>query len=349
MGKNEKKLHPVLQKLGLSALTVLIVVAIVFATYSFTLNKEDSKYINQLYKYKLEVDKSNDMVAEAVKNIDGIDVKSVTEIKAIEAKLSSASTELQSVENELSQLKPPSKYGTQYANYSNGIYLNKRIFMQANLILKNTKSASLKSAVNALSDYINKASAAYESSKLKKAYINLPAGVIDMSDKVNTYSFNVYKDYENKTQSLEQYTAYFKSMDDVLANFNTSKEDLNSYISFIKSNTLTMDDVYAKIEGKISDVTQIQTQYTSLSVPPKMGNRHNQLDDILKSYLYYCQDFKAALTKFEEAGTDLSALNDVNSTFNDLSTNYKTITTSFTNYWNAYNSDKDRYTDIKNL
>jgi hypothetical protein len=349
MRNNERKSHPVLQKLGLSALTVLIVVAVVFATYNFTLNKEDSKYINDLYNFKLEVDKSNSNVAEAIKSIDSLDVNSVNEINAIESKISSASSDLQGVVNKLALLKPPSKYEVQYNGYKNGVYLNRRIFMQANLILKNTKSSELKSAINSLTEYITQTSTAYEASKLKKAYIKLPIEIIQMSDKVNTYAFNVYKDYENKTQSLEQYTSYFKSMDSVLANFNTSKEDLNSYINFIKSNTLTMDDVYARVEGKMADITQIQATYTALSVPPKMGDRHKQLDDILKSYFYYCQDFKTALNKFEEAGTDITAQNDVTSTFNDLSNDFKTITTNFTNYWNAYNNDKDRYSDIKNL
>jgi hypothetical protein len=349
MSNKEEKKHSVLQKLGLSILTIVIVAAIVFTTYYFTLNKEDSSYINELYKYKVEVDKSNAQVAEAIKNIDSLDLKSTAEINTIKSEISNESSALQDIQKEIEKLDPPSKYKVQYDTFANGIYLNRRIFMQTNLILKNTKSTSLKSAINALTDYISKTSAAYESSKLKKAYIKLPDGIIGMADKVNTYAFNIYNDYETKTQSLEQYNSYFKTMDDILTTFNSTKEDLNSYVNFIKSNTLTTDDVYAKIESKLSDITQLQTSYTSLAVPPKMGDRHNQFDAIINAYFNYCQDFKTALNQFEEAGNDTNAQSDVNSTFNDLSTKYKNISKSFTDYWNAYSNDKEKYSDINNL
>lgn len=349
MGTKTKKKHPVMQKLGLSILTVLIVTAIVFTTYYFTLNKEDSKYINQLYKYKVEVDKSNNSVADAVKNIDNIDVKNSSEIDGIKSTISNAVSDLENVLQDLQQLRPPAKYKLQYDNFTNGIFFNKRIFMQANLIIKNPRSNKLKSATNDLSSYISNASKAYDLSKLKKASITLPNGIVNLSDNVNNYAFNIYNDYEARNQSLEQYTAYFKSMDDVITMFNNSKEDLGINLNLIKTNTLSMDDVYTKIEGDLTELNQIQTSYNALSVPPKMGSRHKQFNDIIQSYIYYCQDFKTALNKYEEAGSDTNSQNDVNLAFSDLAAKYKLICTNLSNYQIGYNNDKAKYSDINNL
>lgn len=349
VGTKNKKPNPLLIKIGLSVLTVFIVVAIVFTTYYFTLNKEDSSYINQLYKYKQIVDKSNDSVADAIKNIDTIDLKNTSEIDDIKKVVSSASSDLYDAYQNLESLRAPAKYNGQFASYKNGIHLNWKIFQQAKLILKNPKSNKLHNAINDLSGYIVDTSKAYEESKLRKAYIKLPAGILSMSEKINTYAFNVYKDYEEKSQSLEEYTNYFRSMDQILTDFNTAKIDLNPNLSLIKANSISTDDVYAKIESILTEVENIQTSYTSLSVPPKMGDRHRQLDDMLKFYINYCTDFKAALNKYEEVSTDPSSQADVNSLFNDLETKYKNLTKQFNDYQNGYSNDKIKYSDVNNL
>lgn len=349
MDNKAKKINPLIQKIGLSVLTVLLVAGIVFITYSFTLNKEDSSYINELYKYKIEVDKSNDLVANAVANIDSINIKNLSEVSSIEDKISSASSNLKKVLDEISTLRPQEKYQNQYNSFVNGIALNRKIFIQTNLILKNPRSSNLKSAINDLSTYIVDTSSAYESSKLKRAYIKLPSGILGMTDKINTYAFNVFKDYETRSQTMEQYTSYFSSMDSILSSFNNAKIDLYGNISLINSNTISIDDVYAKIEEKANEISGIQNAYNSLNVPPKMGDIHRQLDDILKAYSYYCQDFKYALNKYEEAQSDQSLMPDVTSTLNDLENKYKTISQNFTNYYNGYNNNKAKYSNINNI
>lgn len=349
MKKAVKKTNPLLLKFGLSILTIIIVAGIVFSTYYFTLNKEDSKYINVLYKYKIEVDKSNASTTDAIKNIDNLASKDDSEIKNIEETFSTAESNLKNILQDIQQVRAPAKYKLQYDNYTNGILSNKEIFHQANLILKNTKSSTLKNALNSLSGYVSDTTKFYEESKLKKATIKLPSEILAMSDTIGTYAFNAYKDFENKTQNLEAYTAYFKAMDDVLKNFDTAKIDLYTNMSLIKSNTLSLDDVYAIIESKISENEDIQTAYSNLTVPPKMGARHKQMDDIIKSYYYYCQDFKIALNKYEESLNDSTLTSGVTASFNDLNTTYKNLSKRFTSYWSSYTDDKLKYSDINNL
>lgn len=355
MGKKSTKSNTALQKFGLSILTVFIVGAIVFSTYYFTLintlNKEDSKYIDELYKFKVEVDKSNDLVATAVNGIDNLDIKNKTEITSIKDTIASASTNLKHVTEKIDLLRPPAKYEDQYAAFARGIYLNRLIFSQSNLIIKNTKSSPQmrESAIKSLSVNILETSKNYEASKLKKASIKLPQGILQMSDKVGSYALNVYNDYENKVQNLEQYTSYFKTMNDLVARLNASKEDLNIYLNFIKANTLGMEDVYVKIESKLSDLTDIETDYTALAVPPKMGTRHSQFDEILKSYMNYCTDYKEVLTSYEAAGSDPAAQSTVTAAFDDLLAKYNVISKNCTNYSISLNNDKDIYSNTDNL
>ena len=344
-----KNSHPVLQKFLLSILTVILVGTIVFTTYYFTMNKENSSFIDSIYKYKVEVDKSNAIVVEVIKGIDNIDIKSTSTINKIIGQIKIASTILQNTYDEIQKIKPPAKYKAQFSDYVSGIYSNRKIYMQTNLILKNPTSKDLDNAINALYKYVSDASKGYENSKLGKAYIALPAQIVDMPEKINQYAFKSFNDYENRSRSLEEYQSYFKAMDDVLASFNTSKIDLSSNLEPIKNNTISLDDVYIKIENKLSDMSQIQNAYNSLTIPAKMVRRHELFDGILKSYTYYCQDFKLALTKLEEAGNDPTAQAGVNSTFDDLKTKYQIISSNYTDYVNSYYGDKNKYSDINNL
>jgi hypothetical protein len=347
--KRVKIAHPVLQKLLLSILTVILVGIIVFTTYYFTMNKENTSFVDSIYKYKVEVDKSNAIVVDAIKDIDNIDIKNTASINKIRAQILKASSTLQTTYDEIQKIKPPSKYEIQFSNYVNGIYSNRKIFMQTYLILKNTTSKDLDNAINALYKYVSDASKGYENSKLGKAYIALPSQIVAMPEKINQYAFKSFNDYQNRSRSLEEYQSYFKAMDDVLANFNSTKIDLAVNLEPIKQNTVSLDDVYIKIENKLSDMAQIQNVYSSLTLPAKMANKHQELDNILKAYTYYCQDFKQALTKFEEAGSDATAQADVTATFDDLKTKYDTLSRDFTDYVNAYNGDKMKYSDINNL
>lgn len=341
--------HPMWQKLGLSLLTVLLVALIVFTTYYFTLNKEDSKYINSLYKFKVVVDKCNSDVVDIVKNIDNIDIKDTKKIANIKSQISDVMTNLQNVLQDIHNLKPPSKYSIQYNNYVNGIYTNRKIFMQVNLILKNTTSNNIDNALNDLYSYVTETSKFYELSKLKKAYISLPSGIIGMPEKVHQYAFKSFNDYENRSQNFQQYTAYFKSMDVILLNFNNTKIDLGNYIGLINNAQMSYDDVYVKIEDKLSELASIENSYNLLSPPSKMGSRHSQLNDIIKLYTNYCQGFKDALTKYEEVSTGASIQAGSAFTLNELKIEYKTISKRFIDYRNAYNGDKTKYSDINNL
>lgn len=349
MEKGNKKKHPAMQKLGLSLLTVAIVGIIVFTTYYFTLNKEDSKYINKLYSFKIDVDKSNDAVVDAIKNIDIVDIKDTKSIDQIKSQVSASSETLKNVLQDIQKLNPPAKYKTQFENYVNGIYSNRKILIQTNLILKNTKSNDISNAIDALYRYVSDASKYYEESKLKKAYISLPTGIIGMPDKVKQYAVKSYNDYENRTRNLEVYQSYFKSMDDILTNFNNSKVDFSSYLDMIKNNQISFSDVYVKIEEKLSDLTSIESSYNSLSSPPKLGDRYNQFSDLLERYGNYCLGFKDALTKYEESQNNSSSPGDTSSNFSDLSAEYKSISQAFIDYLSQYNGDKTKYSNANNL
>lgn len=343
-----KRKNTLLIKLGLALLTIILVAAIIFIAYYFTKNKEDNRYINQLYNYKEQVDKSNAQVGSAVDGLKNINVKDSAALDSIRKIISGEITNLENVLLDISSVKPIIKYRSEYDNLINGIHSNKDIFTQANLILKNTKSTRIKSAVGDLSGFITTTTRYYEASKLKKAYIILPDSIKALPDKINSFAMDSYRYYQNRSHNNELYTSYFSSMDKVINAFNNDKIDLGINIDQINAGTLSIDDVYIKIENKLSEISEVQSTYDALSPPPKMGDRHKAFDDLIKTYSYYCQDFKTALSSYEEALTNTSELGSAKSAFDDLKSKYTTLSIDFTNYYNGYIDDKAKYSDINN-
>lgn len=349
MIKAKKKKHPLLIKLGLALLTIFVVGSVIFLAYYFTKNKEDTKYIDQLYSYKENVDKSNVAVSNLAAGLTSVSVKDSVTLEIYKKKISTEITNLENVLQDIETLKPMAKYRTQYDNFVNGIRSNKDIFNQALQILKNTKSTRIKAAVKELSGFVSTTTQFYEAGKLKKAYIKLPTGILELPGKINDFAMGSYKFYQNRIHNMELYTAYFNSMDKLITDFSATKTDLGINIDQINAGSLSIDDVYLKIEDKLAEVSSLQTNYDAMSPPPKMGDRHKAFDDILKSYSYYCQDFKTALSSYEEALNNPDALSAAKQAFEDLKTKYSTLSKNFTDYWNAYNGDKVKYSDVNNL
>jgi hypothetical protein len=355
VANNKKRVQPVLLKIGLSFLTILLVGAIVFTTYYFTINKADSGYINTLYEFKVDVDKCNDTVAKATNSIDNLNINKTSELKDIRSIISDASFNLNNILQDVQKVTAPSKYKTQFESLVNGISTNKKIFTQTILILRNTHSNNISKGINDLNTYVSNTSKYYEIAKLKKAYIKLPDGILSMSEKISKYAFKSFDDYENKTHELEDYLAYFKLMDNVVSNFNNTKINLGVNYNQIKSEEISIDDVYVKIEGKLSELAQIQSNYEAISIPSnvKIKDRHIQFNDIIKRYTYYCQDFKIAINRYEETSTDADADADAEAeaafAFDDLEIKYKTLSKTFTDYISSYNADKSKFSNINNL
>jgi hypothetical protein len=263
--------------------------------------------------------------------------------------MSKAEAQIQAAIVKLKKITPPSKYTKQYNTYINGITLNKKIYTQAYLILKNTKSKDLENAINALYKYVSDSTAAYDAAKLGRSYIELPSDILTLPDKLHQFAFKSYNDYEAKNRLLEQYNAYFDSMDKMVKNYRDIQADMGSYVNSINNNTTTIANVYLEVEKKLNSLTDLQNSYLALTIPPKAVSIHQSFGDILKRYIAYCQDYKTTLTKLEEAGQDQMLIQEATFVFDELEIRYKEIAKAFTDFNEKYNGDKSMYSDSENL
>jgi hypothetical protein len=227
--------------------------------------------------------------------------------------------------------------------------LNKKIFTQTNLILKNTKSKDLQKAVDALDKNIGDTSVAYENSKLETVYIKLPSEILTLWDKVGNFALVSYSNYEAKATLLEQYTEYYNTMDSIIEEFINEKQDLNTYIDAIRDSKASISDVYVEIDRKMDQLNSIKSSYTKLSVPAKTAKQHGSFNEILNSYSIYCEQFKPVLTELEEAGSNPDALMEVNMDLEQLYVRLQEINVSYNEYKDLYDKDKDTYMNIDNL
>lgn len=344
--KKNKNKNKSTQKILIALSTVLLIAGVFAITFYFTSGSAKSKYTDILYKQILVIDKANKDVADATMDLDKLekDDKGINEIKkAIDSSIKS----IKDAYEELKKINPPSKYKTQYDDFLKGIESNKKIFEQTNLILKNPKSKDLNKAIEDLNNYIASAKKSYDTSKLGKAYIKLPSEIFSLPGRVGDYASLIYNDYEHKNALLQQYTEYFDSMDSILFTFEGEKNDLNNLIIMIKNNQTDFSSANISIENKLSKLSNAKNKYDNLTIPPKI-KKHKDLNKIMDSYMYYCQDFKSALRQLEEASSE-EELKEVNMVFDELLIRYNEITKSYQNYKNSYDKDKEFYTDINNL
>lgn len=337
------------QKILISVSTLLLLGIIFFVSYHFTSGNTKSNYIDALYEEKIKVDGANNTVAEAVKNIDKLDISNKDELQSIISAVGKGESAIQSSINSLSKISPPATYKEHYSAFIEALSLNKKILTQTNLILKNTKSKDLQKAIDNLDEYIGNTTKAYENSKLDKIYIKLPSEIVTLWNKVETYAMTSYSVYETKARLLDQYTEYYNSMDSIIEEFVNEKQDLNTYIDAIRANQTSIGDVYVEIDKKIGKLTDLKNSYSKLSVPAKTARQHGKFKDIIEGYISYCEQFKPLLTELEEAGSNPDALMEVSMSMDALSTSLQIINVSYNEYHELYTSDKDLYMNIDNL
>lgn len=346
---NASKTSKTNQKILISISTLLLLGIIFFVSYHFTTGNTKSNYKDSLYTQKLEVDKINKTVAEAVKDIDKLDISNTEELKGIISIISKGEASMQSSINAISKITAPANYSSQYSSFLEALTLNKKIFTQTNLILKNTKSKDLQKALDALDKYTGEAVAAYENSKLDKIYIKLPNEILTLWDKVGNFALASYSNYESKSRLLEQYTEYYHSMDSIIESFINEKIDLRTYIDAIKNGQTSIGDVYVEIDKKMNQINKIKNDYSKLSVPSKTAKQHGQFSEILNSYSTYCEQFKLVLTELEEAGSNTDALMEVSISLDELDIRLAEINSNYKDYKELYDKDKDIYMNINNL
>lgn len=353
MGKESKpkaqKLSKTSQKILISISTLLLLSIIFFVSYHFTSGKTKSSYIDSLYAQKLKIDEINKTAANAVKNIDKLDISKKEELQSIISAISKAESSIQGCINSLGKISPPGSYKEHYSSFLEALSLNKKIYTQTNLILKNTKSKDLQKAIDALDKNIGDTEAAYENSKLNKVYIKLPGEILTLWDKVGGYAMASYSNYEAKERLVEQYTEYYNSMDTIIEDFNNEKQDLNTYIEAIRSNQTSISDVYLAIDKKLSQLNRIKNSYTKLSVPSKTAAQHGRFNDIINGYSTYCEEFKSVITQLEEAGSNTDAIMEVNISLDELYVKLQEINVSYNEYKDLYDKDKNIYINIDNL
>lgn len=335
-----------------TGLKVIIVAGIcllsVYIAYSFTINKEDNAYINSLYKYKQKVDDVNKTVVNTLNNIDSLDTNDEKSINDIKQKLSASLSDIQNILTDVNKIKAPVRYENQFDLYVKGIESNKNFINQIILILNNSKSNDVVNAVETANKYIDESKKYYEASKLKKVYIEIPAGIYSIPDKISKYAFKVLSEYQSKSLLLEQYTSYFDNMDNLLNEFKGVKTSLNSNYLNLVNNETSFDKVYIAIEKKLIEINGMQDMYNNISVPASLASNHKMFNNILNSYTNYCMDFKNTVTKFEESSSQDNS-SEIKKLFESLEKNYDSTDKSFNDYINNYNGNKAFYTDITNL
>lgn len=337
------------QKIIISISTLLLLGIIFFVSYHFTSGNTKTGYIDSLYSQKLEVDKINNSAAEAVRDIDKLDTTNNEELQRIISVISKSEASMQGCINSLGEITAPASYSSSYSSFMEGLTLNKKIFTQTNLILKNTKSKDLQKAIDALDEYIEKTKISYDNAKLDKVYVKLPSEILTLWDKVGTYALAAYSDYESKSRLLEQYTEYYNSMDTIIEDFLNEKLDLNTYIDAITNNQITIGEVYVEIDKKLDALNRIKNSYSKLSVPSKTAKQHGGFNDIINGYSSYCEEFKSVLTELEEAGGNPDALMEVSISLDDKDVKLQAINVLYTEYKELYDKDKDLYMNIDNL
>ncbi|EYE87358.1 hypothetical protein Q428_13770 [Fervidicella metallireducens AeB] len=331
------------QKIYIALSTVLLGLAIMFGTYYYMSNRVSFQYINTLYSEKENIDKANSLITETIKKLNS-NSNNPENINELKSSVIEAESKIQDSLDRLKKYNPPAQYNMDFNNYLKAISLNKKLYNQTNLILKNSNSKDAFNAIDTLSKLIDEIKITYEKSNAKKATIKLPNEITNLPEVLNQITLVEYKKHEEKNRLLEQYTTYFDSMEMVIQSLNVELTNLNDNLMAMKNNETSIESVYMAIENKLSNLATIKSEYSKISVPAALADSHKLFEEILKSYNYYCQDFKSALTKLEQSGNYRTEID-----FIELDGNFQEISAKFEEYVTKFNDNKNFYTNPDNI
>lgn len=328
---NKRKIFRIILFLSI----IMVSIGIFLASYYSSINKVYDSYKTTLIT---NINGINDVN----KNIAQFNADQTIDVVYAKKQLPNIIKSLSDIRKNLANSEPTSKYIKDNENLISGLDQNLLIYRQTQAILNNPSGDDVVQSMNSLKTYRNDCMNFYSLIDIKNVNIELPKISLTFIDNVLNYSTSAVM-IKKETDIKSQQDKEFINKMDVLSNdFLAAKINYYSYVLKVRKKEMTYDELLAQVDDNFAKLSNVQTDYKDLSIPPSAIPTYEAFRPLLDMHESYLRDFKLALTS--EKVQALSAV--VDSTALDAL--YTSSNVKFGELDKSYNDFGKVYIKLKN-
>ena len=275
---------------------IIIFLSIIMASIGIFLASYYSS-INKVYdSYESILVTSINGINEINKDIAQFNSNQTIDVDYAKEQLPKIIKDLSNLREGLENSKPSSKYKKDYENLTSGLDKNLLIYRQTLGILNNPSGRDVELAMANLKAYRNDCMNFYSLIDINNIKISLPATSLTFIDNVLNYSYNALRIRKETDIKSQQNMEFINKIDDLSTSFTDTKVNFYSYVIRIRKKESSYDSLLSMVNGNFTKLTEIQTNFKSLSIPPSAIPTYEAFKALLDAYESYLRDFKLALT-----------------------------------------------------
>lgn len=304
-----------------------------------------ASYYTSIYKvydsYKVTLVANINSINDINKNTAQFNSNQTIDVDYAKEQLPTIIKDLSVLKNNLANSDPTSKYKKDHENLSSGLDKNLLIYRQTLAILNNPSGRDVGTSVENLKTYRNDCMNFYSLVDINNIQIVLPETSLVFIDNVLNYSYSAVMIKKETDIKSEQNQAFISKIDALSVSFLDSRTNFYSYVTKVRGKEMTYDDLLSLVDDDFTKLSEVQTNFKSLSVPPTSIPTYESFKILLDNHENYLRDFKLALTS--EKIQALSAAVDPSS----LDALYTSSNALFSKVQSSNNDFNKLYTQLK--
>lgn len=273
-------------------ITILVIGAVVFATYyaySYFMGNSTEEYITAVSKINTRINIVNDdMVAVLKKGSNAFPVSDILK------QIPEANNALNKIIENTSSIPAPSNYSSAHSKLIEAVKLNKQIYQQLEIILKNPTNSEVQKNKDALVNYTDQCMNNYTSIRINNFNFTLPNEIIDISAKTTPWIKQKQAEYSQVTSLIATFSKYFENISKIVLSYDGLKVDFTQALKKAQNDKTEWDNFFVLIDNNEKTVKDIKTNYEKISVPSQLKAFNSSFAPILDDTLTYYSKLRFA-------------------------------------------------------
>ncbi len=313
---------------------ILLAAGIFYGTYYMIIGKSSTSYEENIKEIVEKVNNINSSTSSMLKE-QTIDPDKIR--KDMPSKIDALSKQ----KEELSSMTATDKYTKDHDNLINGVDKNILMYRQIDAILRNPAGKDVDKAGEDLKKYRDEAIESYSLVNIKNIKVGFPDSSIKLVDYTSNYVNELVKLSRDKEISQNQNLEFINNLDAIISKFSTINSNLTIQMSKVRNEKGNMDNVTALAEKNKDQLSSIQQEFLSLTVPSKAVNCYKLFKTTLENFDTYLESFIYSANNEKLSGSDLSAEKvselyaEPNSKFNDIAKGYSGFLKAYSEFREA--------------
>lgn len=272
--------------------TVLLLGAASFAgyyAYNYFMGDSTSEYTNSVSKLSGEINKANnDMALIIKKDANTLPVSDILKGAYAEYDL------FNKISSAYDKIIAPSTYSDSHQKLGEAIKLNKSIYQQLDIVLRNPIHPDTKKNMDLLSNYIDSCMNNYSQVKVKNVSISLPNEILSITSKLQPWIKQKQTEYGQIATLITAFAKYFDDMAKLFVTYDSAAADFNQTLRSVRSDQEKWEKLFSQIDNSEKIVKSVKTDYEKLSIPAELRTINKRFGPILDEQLSYYAKLRLA-------------------------------------------------------